>query len=379
MPNDYDALSKRIRRKVYSSTEELAKDVADGMSAIARQPLNDRGLENKTIADVQGGTTLGVGDPSASHISDYLVQNSQPGNPKDVGSGLLTRRQSRIRINTRVLAAKVLETAEAGATEVSVMIVGATPVKGTDAATGIEIVANASGGLQDSVVDITGKQMMALMTGQPIVAAGANGIQPITAGKTVQVALTEQYEDTTTWTRRNKKNKPVVTSVLKSETAALVNGLAVSGSGPFCEIIVEAPADNTFTDANYPDGDDWVFTSQFDAQHAGQPWAVFVLGPQASGTLDRNAGDFSYYDAGVVGPAGEVSFTGIPWSYAFANNFYTQVVTDPAAQVYLYVLIKGCADGQSVNFGSVSMNYAWIDASVKRTWNLVDTNFPIPL
>jgi hypothetical protein len=378
MPNDYDALSKRIRRKVYSSTEELKKDFAEGLAAIARQPSVDRGLENQTIADVQGGTTLGVGDTAATQVSDVLVQNPQPGLPKNVGSGLLTRRQSRIRSDTRVLAAKVLADAGPGDTEVSVMIVGATPVKGRDDQTGIQVVADASGGLQDSVGTIEGKQMMAKMTGQPIVTAGSTGIQPLTAGQTVHVAVTTQHEDTTTWTTRSRKNKPTVVSVQKVETAALVNGLACAGSG-ICVILLEAPADETFSDQNYPDGSDWVFVSPFDAQHAGQPWAVFVLGPEPSGTLDRNNGDYSYYDFGVVGPAGEVTFTGIPWSVVFGTNQFSEVNGDPMAQVWKYFLVKGCAVGQSVNFGSVSLNYSWSDPSIHRNWNLIDTDFPIPL
>jgi hypothetical protein len=258
------------------------------------------------------------------------------------------------------------------------MIVGATPVKGRDDQTGIQVVADASGGLQDSVGTIEGKQMMAKMTGQPIVTAGSTGIQPLTAGQTVHVAVTTQHEDTTTWTTRSRKNKPTVVSVQKVETAALVNGLACAGSG-ICVILLEAPADETFSDQNYPDGSDWVFVSPFDAQHAGQPWAVFVLGPEPSGTLDRNNGDYSYYDFGVVGPAGEVTFTGIPWSVVFGTNQFSEVNGDPMAQVWKYFLVKGCAVGQSVNFGSVSLNYSWSDPSIHRNWNLIDTDFPIPL
>lgn len=379
MPNDYDALSKRIRRKVYSSTDELAKDVASGLAAIARQPEVDRGIKDQTIADVQGGTTLGVGDNSASNPSAYLVQNPQSGLPKDVSSGLRTRRQSRIMSNTRLYSAKVLETASAGATEVSVMIVGSEPVKGQDADTGIQTVADANAPLQSGVDSIVGQQMMAKMTGQPIV-SGGTGIHPIQQGTTVVVAVNTQHEVTTIWTRRDRKNLPTVTNALKCNTACLVNGLACAGKG-VCVVFQDFPNDNTFTDANYPNGSDWVFdNSAFDSTYAGRPWGVMVVGTgHASGTLDRDAGSFSYYASGVVGPAGEVSFTGIPWSYAFTNNFYTQVVSDPTAQVYLYMFVIGCATGQSVDFGSASVNYAWVDPSVKRTWQFKDSNFPIPL
>lgn len=376
MPNDYDALAKRIRRKVYTSTEELAKDFADGLAAIARQPSVDRGLENQTIADVQGGVTLGVGDTAATQTSDYLVQNPQPGQPRNVGSGLLTRRQSRIRTDTRVLAAKVLEDAGAGSTEVSVMIVGATPVKGQDATTGIEVVADANAGLQDSISDIIGKQMMAKVTGQPIVAAGATGIQPLTAGMTVSVAVNTQHEDTTTWTRRNRKNLPTVVSVQKCETACLVNGLACTGT-----VCVPYLSEDHYFDKTIDpvDGDDWNYVSNIDPADEGRAWAVIEFSSDIpNGTLDRNNGDFTYYAYGVVGPGGSVTFTGVPYTTVLGlDHFYfdlnTLLYPEPN---YRWALLVGCNVGQNVNFGQFTPN----DADGRgKSWVVTDSNFPDPL
>lgn len=362
MPSDYDALSKRIRRKVYGSTEELAKDFADGLAAIARQPSVDRGLQDATIADVQGGTTLGVGDPAAGHVSAYLVQNAQPGQPTNVGSGLLTRRQSRIRNHTRVLAAKVVTAAGAGDTEVEVVIVGADPVKGQDDYTGIQVVANASGGLDDSVDSIIGKRMMAKMTGQPIVTAGSTGIQPLTAGMTVAVTLTEQYEDTTTWTRRNRKNLPVVTSVKQCDSACLVNGLACTGT--ICNPVI----DEFFGFPETPDpvdGQDWTYNTgnQFEV---GRPWVVVEMGNvNPSGAL--TLADVIVYDSGVIPVGGLVPFSGIPYSVPLSNNrFYDPLAKPDGYLTYGYYVIVGCVD----DYGFISFSGPQGDPSQERSWTL---------
>lgn len=369
MANDYDALAKRIRRKVYASTEELANDFADGLSAIARQPSTDRGIQDQTIADVQGGTTMGVGDPAASHVSDYLVQNPQMGEPRDTGSGLRTRRQTRIRTDTRVLAAKVVESAVAGATEVEVIIVGATPVKGTDAVTGMDIVADASGGLQDSVADMIGKQMAAKVTGQPIVAAGATGIQPIDAGTTVSVAVNTQYEDTTTWTKRGRKNLPVVVSVKKCETACLVNGLACAGT-------VCVPVNDEFhgfvETADPLDGQDWTYSAG-NVYEVGRPWIVIQLGNlYPSGALVLGVDVFAY-DSGTIPVGGLVPFAGIPYSVPLGSGeFYDPISKPPGYMAYGYYVIIGCTNDDGNNYGTLTFGGPQGDPTQDRTWTLTD-------
>ena len=234
MPNDYDALAKRLRSKVYSSTEELKKDFLDGLAAIARQPSVDRGLARKVVADVQGGTTLGVGDPNAGNISEYLVQNPQPGIPKDVGSGLETRRQTRVETRTRVLPAVVVEAASSGDPTVRVKVVAEGVGKAVDATTGIEVVGDITSPLGEAVADVEGVEYLAKMTGQPIVNAGDTGIQPIEAGRTVEVAVSENWEVTTTHTKRGRKSLPVVVRVQKETTACLCNGFATLTEGEAC-------------------------------------------------------------------------------------------------------------------------------------------------
>lgn len=223
-----DAINKRLVAKVYSDPNQLANEIVHALASISRQPSFVRGLSRDTIADVQGGTTLGVGDPSAANKSDVLVQNPQPGIPRDIGSGLKTRRQSRIEANVRSVPCMVTATAVAGATTVSVKIIANTPVKSSDASTGIETVGDplsqlaAAGMIPDNV---SGEVIVASTSGSPFVASGSPGLQPPVTGQTLYCTLAEQWEVATTWTKRFRKNFPVVTRVLKSRTATITNGL----------------------------------------------------------------------------------------------------------------------------------------------------------
>lgn len=229
MAQSIDNVVARILGRAYGNDpNELAREIADGLSALSRQPSFTRGLSRDTIADIQGGTTLGVGDPSAGNISDVLVQNPQPGIARDIGSGLRTRRQSRIEVRTRDCPAIVTVAASGGDTEVSVKIVGTGTVKATDSITGIEVVGDPLANLVESGTsheDVTGLEMTASTTGTAFVNVGDNGLQPPVAGQTIFVTLSEQWEVATVWTNRYRKNIPVVTRVLKSRTATITNGL----------------------------------------------------------------------------------------------------------------------------------------------------------
>lgn len=377
MTQSYESLAKKLRRKVYSSVDELAKDVA-GIASISNQPSVERGLHQEVIADIQGGVSLGVGNQAASHISDYLVQNQQPGIPADVGSGLRTRRQTRIRTSTRVLAAKVVADANPGDEEVEVVIVGSEPSKSTDPTTGIEIVDNASGQLAEPADEMIGKHMMARMTGIPIVSGGSEGIQPIEAGRTVSIALNEQFEDTTSWTKRGRKNIPVVISVRKCEQACLVNGLACVGT----------PCNPTAVDAHYftqDSGNDWVYNNDgLDPSYEGRPWCVIELIQDGSiGTvIDRANGDFAYYDFGIVGPGGTITFTGVPYSYVNGlSHFWEDNSGNGQAFIppYFWMVMVGCANGQSVNFGEAAPISSPGNGWPETSFNVIDSNFPIPL
>jgi hypothetical protein len=228
MGQNYDNVISRIIGRQYADPNELARELAAGLSALSRQPSFARGLSRDTIADVQGGTTLGVGDPSAGHISDSLVQNPQPGIARNIGSGLRTRRQSRIEVRTRDCPAIVIADAAGGATTVSVKIVGTGTVKGRDSLTQIETVADPLSNLVDSGTsyeDVVGLEMEADTTGTAFVNAGENGLQPPVAGQTIFVTLSEQWEVSTVWTTRYRKNLPNVVRVLKSMTCSVTNGL----------------------------------------------------------------------------------------------------------------------------------------------------------
>lgn len=223
-----DLISTRIRSKQYSDPNELVADICAAIAATSRQPSFDRGLSGDKIADVQGGTSLGVGDPSAGNISDVLVQNAQIGLPTNIGLGLRTRRQARIEMRCRDVPAMVTTTAVGGDTTVEVKIVGYGVYKSSDPSTGVETVGDPLTALADAGTDpdaVTGLAMTATLTGQPFVSAGSQGIQPPIAGQTIFVTLSEQWEVVTTWTRRFRKNIPTVKRVLKSQTATITNGL----------------------------------------------------------------------------------------------------------------------------------------------------------
>ena len=118
--------------------------------------------------------------------------------------------------------------ASGGDTEVSVKIVGTGTVKATDSITGIEVVGDPLANLVESGTsheDVTGLEMTASTTGTAFVNVGDNGLQPPVAGQTIFVTLSEQWEVSTVWTNRYRKNIPVVTRVLKSRTATITNGL----------------------------------------------------------------------------------------------------------------------------------------------------------
>ena len=59
MAQSIDNVVARILGRAYGDDpNELAREIADGLSALSRQPSFTRGLSRDTIADIQGGTTL---------------------------------------------------------------------------------------------------------------------------------------------------------------------------------------------------------------------------------------------------------------------------------------------------------------------------------
>jgi hypothetical protein len=223
-----DAVTKRITGRTYTDPNELAREMAYGLAALSRQPSFVRGLSRDTIADIQGGTTLGVGDNSAANLSDVLVQNPQPGIPRDIGSGLRTRRQARIESKVRTVPCIVTANASAGSSTVQVKIVANGVTKSQDAATGIQTVGDPLSDLAEagmSADNVVGEEVTASTSGSPFVTPGDAGIQPPVIGQTLYIELAEQWESTTSWTKRFRKNHPVVVKVLKSRSFVITNGL----------------------------------------------------------------------------------------------------------------------------------------------------------
>lgn len=361
-----DNLIARLNGKVYMSVDELAADVAAGLSAVAGSQSVSRGLKDDIITDVQGGTTLGVGDTGATNDSDGLVQNQQPGIPMDVGSGLRTRRQARVESRTRTLPATVVVAAEAGDTTVRVRIASTGVTKGQDSLTQIETVGD---------LDMAqGVEYDAAMTGQPIVIEGGNGIQPIEAGRTVQVVLTENYEVVATHTVRQRKNIPVVTRVLKSTSAALVNGFACKGT--VCVPQFDFAPNFTLIPPDIGSGADWEMTTVFDTD-VGKAWGVLILpADYPSGTIDMNS--YGYYSYGVVPSGGVLPFTGITQAYADANSQWTILNAAESNIPYIFALMVGCNQGQVVDFGTITQ-VGDQPGFPAREWVITDSNFPDPL
>jgi hypothetical protein len=109
-----------------------------------------------------------------------------------------------------------------------VKIVANGVTKSRDAMTGIQTVGDplsdlASAGMNPD--DVVGEEMTASTSGSPFVTPGSPGFQPPVTGQTLYLTLAEQWESTTTWTKRFRKNLPVVVKVLKSRTATIANGL----------------------------------------------------------------------------------------------------------------------------------------------------------
>lgn len=375
-----DALVAKLKSKVYVSNDELAADIAHGFSGIARNPSTQRGLKSGIITDVQGGTTLGVGDPGATNDSDGLVQNPQPGIATDVGSGLRTRRQARVETRTRTLPATVVTAAEAGDTTVRVRVAAEGVSKSQDALTQNETVG--------SVDMAAGTEYDAAMTGQSIVIEGGNGIQPIEEGRTVNVIMSENWEVTTTFTTRGqRKNIPVVTRVLKSTSVALVNGFATVGtvcipvynlapqvilSGGY--ILSEPGLYPTDYDWDAPSGT-WVYP-----ELAGKPWGIAAFpADDSSGAID--IASLGYIDYGVVPVDGDIIFN-VPMSYANANSKW-QLTHTVGTVPYVYVLLIGCNQGQAVDYGTVTYVPAdggsGFNVLPENQWVITDSNFPIPL
>jgi hypothetical protein len=226
--NHYDKLAARIRARTFKNPNDLAREFAAAFSALARQPSVQRGLARDVLADVQGGTKLGVGEPSASHISAPLVTGPQTGKPTQVGS-LQTRHQSRIETKTIELPGIVTQNALAGDRTLQVRVVGKLPFITIDETAGTQVPGDVLKNLAESGINadnVNGTDYVATVTGQPFVSPGSTGWQPPTKGQTVPVTISRQWQVDTVWTKRLRKWVPNVAIRLMQDTATVKNGMA---------------------------------------------------------------------------------------------------------------------------------------------------------
>lgn len=236
---DYAALDSvvaRLRSSNWKDLNELANAFAVALSAVARQPTFNRGLHDNVIADASGGTTLGVGDNSASRVSTSL-QPPQRGFLIKHGA-ISTRRQARVEADVKTLPAKVLSATGAGAdVELSVAYVGDRPVIDTDQTTN----QNKPGNINQTLTQ-TAEQLQddgttignATVPGTAFVNnedEDAHGPKIPEAGQTINVTVSKQYEKSTIWHQRGNRSWPSVKSTLVSQSAIGTNGLCCKEPG----------------------------------------------------------------------------------------------------------------------------------------------------
>jgi hypothetical protein len=350
----FDTIAARLRSKQYLTTDQLANDLASALSSLANVPSLDRGLSRDLVTDVQGGTTLGVGDPFAGLDSAPLVQRSA-GKP-DVVGGLNTRQQSRVETQIRRIPGTVVDPASPGQSEIQVKLVGENTGIANDPATGMQTVGDLMAGL--STTPVGGDLITVGVTGQPFVASGASGVQPVTAGQSVDVTVTQQWQTDTTYTLRNRKWQPDVQRSLKSESYAIVNDFQYGSRHmppPVCTpgIIATSPFLGLFWDLTSHLGDHvstpnsyWRIVQLHDDP---EPFPTFGFPWWAAGTVDANGKlidlphifykfrpDLSYYLLRGCGEEGGL----IGWPNLNSPGFNTSpTYTQPTCLSYLVTTI----------------------------------------
>lgn len=362
MPQDFDSLVARLRTHLYASMDELQRDVSAALSALADQPSLLRGLKKDIVADVQGGTTLGVGDPFAGLPSDYLVQNPA-GHPTDVGGGLLTRRQTRVEARIRRLPATVTQNATFGQQQIEVSIVAQNPAITTDPVTGVQISGDPMAGLAPAS-PLGGEPGTVDVTGQPFVHPRNSGVQPVTAGQSIDVTMAETYQADTTWTSKNggRTWTPNVVRTNKETVPSIVNDFqyghhvctpGLIATSPIFPIIT--PAGNFNWDlTSYQNtgratpGSYWRIV-QNDGIH--EPFPTFGAPWWAAGTVDGtgklvNLPDTFWCDSAIlqfVLEQGCSDGTTITWINLDSPGFNTSPVYSDFSCLSYYVTRKGFA------------------------------------
>jgi hypothetical protein len=229
MDRYWGKVAANIKGKSYQSNDDLARDVAQALSSLARLPSQNRALDRTVITDPQGGTTLGVGDPSATHLSSSLVSKPQTGLPTKVGGGLETRLISRVEMRTRTTPARVTSNASAGDTTIPVVVAGIEPHQASDNVTPSKVV-------DDPFPPASGQTYSATVTGRPL-SSVALGTTPPVAGQIIPVTVSEQWRTDTVATKRGNKWHMNVVRSEKANSAVTCTGWR-SSSDPTVEFCV---------------------------------------------------------------------------------------------------------------------------------------------
>lgn len=365
MPQSFDAVVARLKTHLYADMNELQRDISSALSAIADDPSLLRGLKKDIIADVQGGTTLGVGDPYAGLPSDYLVQNPA-GQPTNVGNGLLTRRQTRVEARIRRLPATVTQNAAFGNTQIEVNIVAQQPAIATDPVTGMQVAGDPMAGL--TTTPVGGVPATVDVTGQPFVHPRNSGVQPVTAGQSIDVTVADTYEADTTWTSKNggRKWTPNVVRTQKDTVPSIVNDFQYGHHVTHCTpgiisvsppVAIPSPAGafnwdlTPFQGNGHSTPNSYWRIVQLNDTH--DPFPTFGPPWWAAGTTDANGKMINlpntfWYDSALLsfylerGCASD-DMTSIGWPNLSSPGFNTSAVYSDFSCLSYYVTRKGFA------------------------------------
>ncbi len=311
-----DALVARIRSTNYSEDpNDLAEVAAVGLSSIARQNTFNRGLHDNTVVDVNGGTTLAVGDNSALQPS---VSLQQPATLRMQQMGVVsTRQQGRAQSSIQTVPAKVLAIEGTGPDAILTVALSGNTVT-TKANDANQLVpGDPNSRAYDSAASLAaqGETRRVTMAGLPFQTnnTGAGYILP-EVGQTIMVTQADTSEKRTIWTNRNRRNFPRVVDYSKSSDVAMVNDLRIHEHAPHI-CIPTVIATKTFPPGGFGLVWNWDLTP-YQGTGIGNPstyWRIVQTG------MDRLVGMEGYvypwYGAGYIGGGG--TLVGLPASLDF--------------------------------------------------------------
>lgn len=208
MANSLETIAAKLRSGEFKDANDLAQYLATMLAGETRLPSFRRGLASGVVASRDGGTTLDVGDPSASRRS-ISMQPPQRGLP--VASGALrTRMQARCEQETKSLPALVISAEEFTEDEANWIRIVCRP-KANDPKLVVDTVTNqniASG----KPFDLTGTEPTVTIEQRLL----EDDAVPV-AGETIQVTNAKQYDTRCIWTDKEGRKAPVVNRTLEAD------------------------------------------------------------------------------------------------------------------------------------------------------------------